>query len=350
MEDFLFTYPNVDDGSSKKHNLLMSILIYVMKDVDVYTNMNAIIYEMYYVLYRKCIYNISIQDIKNFLIQESLNKNVDTIQIIKSGFCFKVNMIKLCYISKTIYKLNNNLISSDCIVPMCLINGLNFMCRQGKTNILQYNPIDVCDNLKNKILNKKLFDMIPWINNFKGSVELITKTYYNDYQDRCFPLSNNEKISYNSSHAKYSGNIEIINTHVVRITELHPFITLDEYMKFLYTQSKNKKNCIVKIQLASSKSNNIKINITFSNDAIINSEFLENVLKNYCVKSLDNMYMLSDDYIGKYTPLTIISDFYKTNIEKYKKKVNSKTHNTCTAEDLWISDIDHLLSSLQSSP
>ena len=60
--------------------------------------------------------------------------------------------------------------------------------------------------------------------------------------------------------------------------------------------------------------------------------------------------MLSDDYIGKYTPLTIISDFYKTNIEKYKKKVNSKTHNTCTAEDLWISDIDHLLSSLQSSP
>tara|TARA_B100000212_G_scaffold307839_1_gene257221 strand:- start:137 stop:1165 length:1029 start_codon:yes stop_codon:yes gene_type:complete len=56
------------------------------------------------------------------------------------------------------------------IVPMVLINGMNGIGTGFSTNIPCFNPIDICDNIKNILKHKDFTEMEPWFRGFTGTI------------------------------------------------------------------------------------------------------------------------------------------------------------------------------------
>jgi DNA topoisomerase-2 len=64
------------------------------------------------------------------------------------------------------------------IIPMILVNGTEGIGTGFSTKIPPFNPIDIINNIKNIINNKKIQKMIPWWKNFKGKVVEIEENIY----------------------------------------------------------------------------------------------------------------------------------------------------------------------------
>lgn len=94
------------------------------------------------------------------------------------------------------------------IIPTVLLNGSSGIAVGFATNILNRNPKDLIDCCLKVLDNKRFKEPSPWINEFSGEW----------VQDKDNSLSWLAK-----------GNIEIVNTTTVRITELPPSMT---YQKF----------------------------------------------------------------------------------------------------------------------
>ena len=59
------------------------------------------------------------------------------------------------------------------IIPMVLVNGAEGIGTGFSTTILQYNPIQIIDNLMLMMDNKPVKEMYPWFKGFKGKVEKV---------------------------------------------------------------------------------------------------------------------------------------------------------------------------------
>nr|CAG8492090.1 15863_t:CDS:10 [Entrophospora candida] len=67
------------------------------------------------------------------------------------------------------------------VIPMILVNGAEGIGTGWSTNILNYNPRDIIQNLKQKINGKELSPMHPWYRGFEGEIKQIEKNKYLSY-------------------------------------------------------------------------------------------------------------------------------------------------------------------------
>jgi DNA topoisomerase-2 len=98
------------------------------------------------------------------------------------------------------------------IVPTILINGSSGIAVGFASNILNRNPIDIIEACENVIKGKKIKEILPFNNYFKGE-------YIQD--------SNNPK------RWIIRGKFNIVNTTTIKITELPPSITYEKYEAIL---------------------------------------------------------------------------------------------------------------------
>ena len=102
------------------------------------------------------------------------------------------------------------------IIPMVLVNGMNGIGTGFSTNIPKFNPVDVVNNIKNRIKGVGYSPMKPWYNNFIGEI---------------IEIENNKYIS--------KGKYEITTPTSIRIQL--PIDWVEDYKKFLDSYFRIKK-------------------------------------------------------------------------------------------------------------
>ena len=92
---------------------------------------------------------------------------------------------------------------------MILVNGTEGIGTGFSTNIPPYNPLDIINNIKRLMKNKSTKPMLPWYNNFKGSIK------------------QNDNVIY------INGNYDIIDDNTICINELPIGVETTKYKNYL---------------------------------------------------------------------------------------------------------------------
>ena len=201
------------------------------------------------------------------------------------------------------------------IIPMVLINGSKGIGTGFSTDIMCYNPLEIINYLKDKLLlgdtNMKKYDFIPYYEGFKGHITKIT-------DDRFL----------------IKGLYEKIDNDKIHITELPIGLWTDDFKEYLETLmdtvDKNGKKItpIVKDYDDMSRDTNIDFIITFHKGKLdelenVKLEFgcsgLEKTLKLYTTNTITNMHLFdATDKLKKYSNVSdIINDYSVTRLEMY---------------------------------
>lgn len=64
------------------------------------------------------------------------------------------------------------------VIPMVLVNGAEGIGTGWSTNIPNFNPLDIVDNIKRLIRDEPLKEMVPFYRNFKGTIEKVEANKY----------------------------------------------------------------------------------------------------------------------------------------------------------------------------
>ena len=165
---------------------------------------------------------------------------------------------------------------------MILINGMNGIGTGFSTSIPKFNPIDIINNIKNK-LNKKPYNSIkPWYNNFKGDI-----------------------IKFNNQHFITLGKYIINKNQDIEINELPIGTWTDDFKIFLDKLIDNKE---INDYTNHSTDTDVKFIIKVDNNIIYDNKYIE---KEKC------------DLIQK-MKFKLVSQIKLTNIHCYNKDYNSK--------------------------
>ncbi len=227
---------------------------------------------------------------------------------------------KLSEITKKIFNIKDsqllNYLESDGItiepewfvpvIPMILINGTSGIGTGFSTDILKYNPIDICNYLLNLLDDKKPIKNIkPWYRGFNGSIEFLDKGKYRTIG--CYRFDDVK--------------------HSLIITELPIGVSTDDYKNFIE-------------DMYNSKDNDIIYDIKYGNsDIIVHFEIIINQRMYNNLKELDkdefitkfklsskiscnNMYLFNHkSIITKYNNIyEIIKEFYTIRLDFYTKR------------------------------
>jgi DNA topoisomerase-2 len=216
------------------------------------------------------------------------------------------------------------------IIPMVLVNGAAGIGTGFSTNVPQYNPIDICNNIKRRLDGKSSIHMSPWYSGFKGTITRI--------QD----VKNKEKESY-----KVSGKFTV-NNNIVNITELPikgNYAWTDKYIALLRGQndkdkdkksrkiaeSKNQYTDVIKDVRSRCGNNLIDIDVEFEPHELQKlvkkgGNAIEQFLKLSVNMTVSNLYLHSSKgHITKYDSATEILDEYvdhRLEIYGIRKKYN----------------------------
>jgi len=200
------------------------------------------------------------------------------------------------------------------ILPMVLVNGSKGIGTGFSTDIMCYNPLQIIDYLKNKLLGISDEDdeeeFIPYYEGFQGKVSKLTT----------------EKFL-------IKGVYEKLGPDKIRVTELPVgYWTEDfkELLEDLIEPSKDGKKvpAIVKDYDDMSKDTNVDFTITFAKGKLDDLEKskgdhdcngVEKLLKLYTTNSTTNMHLFdADDVLQKYVKVTeIIDAYYVTRLKLY---------------------------------
>ena len=189
------------------------------------------------------------------------------------------------------------------IIPMILVNGTEGIGTGFSTNIPPYNPLDIINNIKRLMKNKSTKPMLPWYNNFKGSIK------------------QNDNVIY------INGNYDIIDDNTICINELPIGVETTKYKNYLENIEIGNGNS--KEIINGFRDNNTETDINFivsfpnkklekgiSNDTLINKLKLEKTVK------LNNMHLFTENnVIKKYNNVDeILIDFYNFRLPLYEKR------------------------------
>lgn len=182
------------------------------------------------------------------------------------------------------------------IIPMVLVNGMVGIGTGFSTNIPQFNPIDIIENIKNKLKDKPYFDILPWYKNFKGKI---------------YSVNSNKFITY--------GVYNIIDNNTIEITELPIGTWTQNYKTFLDSliynkQAPKKSQCIV-----SYEDHSTDTNVLFRIKLVDTNLDIDKVFKLTSTKTISNMHLYdSNDKIKKYNSINeIMDDHYSARIKLY---------------------------------
>lgn len=202
------------------------------------------------------------------------------------------------------------------IIPMILVNGSKGIGTGFSTDIMCYNPLEIIEYLKNKLLFiEDSVEFIPYYEGFKGEISKL-----------------------DDSKFLIKGLYEKIADDKIRVTEL-PIGNWTEDFKELIEklidpgQDKNGKKIasIIKDYDDMSKDTNVDFTITFVKGKLAELEKskgdhgcngVEKVLKLYTTNTTTNMHLFdSNDTLQKYERVTdIIDTYYEVRLKMYKER------------------------------
>jgi DNA topoisomerase-2 len=191
------------------------------------------------------------------------------------------------------------------IIPMVLVNGSKGIGTGFSTDIMCYNPLEIIDYLKNKLINIVYnTDFIPYYEGFKGEITKIS-------DDKFLIKGCYEKLAIDK----------------IRVTELPVGYWTEDFKELLENliepgQDKEGKKLasIVKDYDDMSKDTNVDFTITFAKGKLEELETskgdhgcngIEKVLKLYTTNTTTNMHLFdSKDTLQKYENVSDIIDAY----------------------------------------
>ncbi len=194
------------------------------------------------------------------------------------------------------------------IIPTVLVNGSSGIGSGFSTDILKYNPIDLCVYIVNKLNNKPVQEHIdPWYRGFKGKLYREGKNKY-----------------------RSEGVFTIIpELRMLKITELPINVWTDDYKFILENMLADKASLVHDIRFNHSDVS-IDFEITFN---VTNFKKIQEMSKDEIVSmfklasklSCTNMYMFNHKHvITKYdTIFDILEEFYEIRLDYYAKRKQS---------------------------
>ena len=198
------------------------------------------------------------------------------------------------------------------IIPMILVNGTSGIGTGWSTNVLQFNPIDIVQELKNIINQKDYKELIPYYRGFKGTI-----------------------IKEKDQHFIVKGCYEIISDDTVHITEIPVSlrsITFEKYKEYLNgctildkkEDSDKTKKKIIDYHMQP-YNNKVDVTVKFKPgelQRLIKLDDLEKYIKINSKLSMTNMYLYNaEGKITKYdSPYEILEDFYTIRFKKYEER------------------------------
>lgn len=179
------------------------------------------------------------------------------------------------------------------IIPMILVNGTHGIGTGYSTLIPQFNPLEIANNMMNKLNNEKYKKMKPWYRYYTGTVE------------------KNDKMSF-IVKGKYSRK-----DNKIIIDELPIGESTSKYKEWLSDQC-DIKNGLIKTFVDYNTDKLIKFEITCDEDLLDNVD-IENAFKLNTKINLTNMHLFDRNHqIKKYTNVKqIMDEFYQIRIEYY---------------------------------
>lgn len=193
------------------------------------------------------------------------------------------------------------------ILPMILIDGTKGIGTGWSTDVSNYNPIDVLNNLRRLINNEEVLEIKPWFRRFKGKV---TKTDVNSYTTQ--------------------GIWEILDETHLKITEIPVGKSISKFKEeidaMIVDDIKNPKNGqILKSLVDRCGKNSVELILEFMEgelQSLIKQNSLEKTLVLIKKHSTANMHLYDlNDKIKKYNNTTeILQDFYTYRLNMYDKR------------------------------
>jgi len=203
------------------------------------------------------------------------------------------------------------------IIPMVLVNGSKGIGTGFSTDIMCYNPLDIINFIKNKLLSvsNEGFEFIPYYEGYKGNVTKMS--------DEKFLIK---------------GIYEKIAPDKIKVTELPIGYWTEDFKELLEEliepsvgKDGKKNNAIVKDYDDMSKDTNVDFTITFAKGKLEELESnkgdhgcngLEKLLKLYTTNTTTNMHLFdADDKLMKYNNvIDIINDYYKVRLNMYQDR------------------------------
>lgn len=202
------------------------------------------------------------------------------------------------------------------IIPMVLANGCEGIGTGYSSSITLFHPKEIINNVRNLIKGKKLTEMIPWFQGFKGTVKKLKSNQY-----------------------KVTGTYNRLNNTTISVTELpvgsKGCKSFEDYKAFLEESiivknekdpKKKRKQFIKDYNDPVISDMNCQFDIEFPTkqvvDKLIKSKTLENKLKLEQTISTTNMYGFDDkESIQKFTSVNdLFKYFFKIRKEYYEKR------------------------------
>jgi len=201
------------------------------------------------------------------------------------------------------------------IIPMILVNGSKGIGTGFSTDIMCYNPLQIIDYIKNKLMsnnNNDDIDFIPYYEGFKGHISKIS--------DEKFLIK---------------GFYEKIAVDQIKVTELPVGYWTEDFKELLESlidpgadKDGKKLSSIVKDYDDMSKDTNVDFTITFVKGKLDELEKskgdydcngLEKLLKLYTTNTTTNMHLFdANDTLQKYNKVSdIIDTYYETRLKMY---------------------------------
>jgi DNA topoisomerase II len=200
------------------------------------------------------------------------------------------------------------------IIPMVIVNGMKGIGTGFSTDIPQYNPKDIINNIKNKINNKSYKKLIPWYNKFTGKI-----------------------IELSPNKFQTKGKYDIIDKNTIVISELPIGTWTSNYKEFLNNciidkKDKSNKNKFIidyedhstddTIKFVIKMTTNVSQFITYNEKDKLDS--IERMFKLSTTKNTNNIHLYtSTGSIKKYNTINdIVDDFYteRYNLYDLRKK------------------------------
>jgi len=199
------------------------------------------------------------------------------------------------------------------IIPMVLVNGSKGIGTGFSTDIMCYNPLQIIDYLKNKLLSiEDDIEFIPYYEGFKGKITKIS--------DEKFLIK---------------GLYEKISVDKIKVSELPVGYWTEDFKELLESliepgvdKDGKKIPAIIKDYEDMSKDTNIDFTITFMKGKLEDlenskgehgSNGLEKLLKLCTTNTTTNMHLFdADDILQKYNKVSdIIDAYYETRLKMY---------------------------------
>ena len=203
------------------------------------------------------------------------------------------------------------------IIPMVLVNGSKGIGTGFSTDIMCYNPLQIIEYLKNKLMGIEddEVEFIPYYEGFQGKISKIS--------DEKFLIK---------------GVYEKIGVDKIRVTELPVGFWTEDFKELLEElidpkpdKDGKKVNSVLKDYDDMSKDTNVDFTITFAKGKLEEIEAfkgdhecngVEKLLKLYTTNTTTNMHLFdADDTLRKYEKVTDIIDiYYEVRLKLYKDR------------------------------